>query len=114
MWLYFMNKVKVGHQGEGHIKGKVKYLHLFKFYVTHTLCKQVVCIRLKCYLFRCLSAPGKYQLSTKFEVSISLTVEPADSINDDHKHDLSWLQGLIKAYCAKWAKTCWIGYIYLK
>ena len=41
-----MNKVKVTHQGEGHIKVKVKYLHSFKFYVAHTLC-----IRLKCYLF---------------------------------------------------------------
>ena len=30
---------------------KVKYLCLFKFYVVHTLCKRVVCIRLKCYLF---------------------------------------------------------------
>ena len=43
-------KVKVTHQGEGHIKVKVKYLHPFKFYVAHTLCKRVVCIRLKCYL----------------------------------------------------------------
>ena len=46
-----INKVKVTHQGEGHIKVKVKYLHPFKFYVAHTLCKRVVCIRLKCYLF---------------------------------------------------------------
>ena len=38
------------HQGEGHIKVKVKYLHPFKFYVAHTLCKRVVCIQLKCYL----------------------------------------------------------------
>ena len=51
MWLQVINKVKVTHQGEGHIKVKVKYLHPFKFYVAHTLCKQVVCIRLKCYLF---------------------------------------------------------------
>ena len=42
--------MKVTYQGEGHIKVKVKYLHPFKFYVAHTLCKQVVCIRLKCYL----------------------------------------------------------------
>ena len=27
-----INKVKVTHQGEGHIKVKVKYLHPFKFY----------------------------------------------------------------------------------
>ena len=33
MWLQFINKVKVTHQGEGHIKVKVKYLHPFKFYV---------------------------------------------------------------------------------
>ena len=39
------------YQGEGHIKVKVKYLHPFKFYATRTLCKRVVCIRLKCYLF---------------------------------------------------------------
>ena len=30
---------------------RVKYLHLFKFYAAYTLCKRVVCIRLKCYLF---------------------------------------------------------------
>ena len=32
-------KVKFIHQGEGHIKVKVKYLHPFKFYVAHTFCK---------------------------------------------------------------------------
>ena len=51
MWLQVINQVKVTHQGEGHIKVKVNYLHPFKFYVAHTLCKGVVCIRLKCYLF---------------------------------------------------------------
>ena len=50
MWLQVINKVKVTHQGEGDIKVKVKCLHPFKFYVAHALCKQVVCIRLKCYL----------------------------------------------------------------
>ena len=55
MWLYVINKVKVTHQGEGHIKVKVKYLHPFKFYEAHAFCKRVVCIRLKCYLLpRCL------------------------------------------------------------
>ena len=52
MWLQVINKVKVTHQGEGHIKVKVKYLHPFKFYVAHVLNKRVVCIRLKCYLFQ--------------------------------------------------------------
>ena len=51
MWLQVINKVKVTHQGEGHIKVKVKYLHPFKFYVVCTLCKWMVCIQLKCYLF---------------------------------------------------------------
>ena len=51
MWLQVINKVKVTHQGEDHINVKVKYLHLFKFYVARTLWKRVVCIRLKCYLF---------------------------------------------------------------
>ena len=50
MQLQVINKDMVTHQGEGHIKVKVKYLHPFKFYVAHTLCKRVVCIRLKCYL----------------------------------------------------------------
>ena len=50
MWLQVINKVKVTHQGEGHINIKVKYLHPFKFYVARILCKRVVCIRLKCYL----------------------------------------------------------------
>ena len=49
MWLQVINKVKVTHQGEGHIKVKEKYLYPFKFYVAHTLYKRVVCIRLKCY-----------------------------------------------------------------
>ena len=51
MLLHVINKVKVTHQSEGHIKVKVKYLHPFKFYVVSTLCKRVVCIRLKGYLF---------------------------------------------------------------
>ena len=42
--------IKVTHQGQGHIKVKVKYLHFFKFHVACALCKRVVCIRLKCYL----------------------------------------------------------------
>ena len=50
MWLQVINNVKVTHQGEGHIKVKVKYLHPFKFYIAHTVYKRVVCIRLKCYL----------------------------------------------------------------
>ena len=50
MWLQVINKVKVTYQGEGHIKVKVKYLHPFKFYVAHTLCKRVVCIRLNAFL----------------------------------------------------------------
>ena len=44
IWLQIINKFKVTHQGEGHIKVKVKYLHPFKFYVAHTVCKRVVCI----------------------------------------------------------------------
>ena len=52
MWLQVINKVKLTHQGEGHIKVKVKYLHLFKFHVAHILCKPVVYIRLKCYLLQ--------------------------------------------------------------
>ena len=38
MWLQIINKVKVTHQGEGHIKVKVKYLHPFKFHVAHATC----------------------------------------------------------------------------
>ena len=52
VWVQVINKVKFIHQHEGHIKVKAKYLHLCKFYVAHTLCKQVVFIRLKCYLFK--------------------------------------------------------------
>ena len=50
IWLQVINKVKVTHQGEGHIQVKVKYLLAFQFYVAHTVSKQVVCIRLKCIL----------------------------------------------------------------
>ena len=52
MWLQVINKIKITHHGEGHIKVKVKYVHPIKFYVAHALCKRVVCIRLKCFLFR--------------------------------------------------------------
>ena len=51
VWLQLINKVKFIHQGEGHIKVTVKYLHPFKFYVAHTFCKRVVCIRLNAFLF---------------------------------------------------------------
>ena len=47
-----INKVKFIHEGDGHIKVKVKYLHPFKFYVAHTFCKRVVCVRLNAFLFR--------------------------------------------------------------
>ena len=51
LWLQVIKKVKFIHQGEGHIKVKVKYLHPFRFYVAHTFCKRVVCIRLNAFLF---------------------------------------------------------------
>ena len=51
VWLQVINKVKVIHQGEGHIKVKVKYPHPFKFYVAHTICKPVICIRVNAFLF---------------------------------------------------------------
>ena len=51
VWLEVINKVKVIHQGEGHIKVKVKYLHPFKFYVANIFCTWVVCIRLNAFLF---------------------------------------------------------------
>ena len=44
MWLQVINKVKVTHQGEGHIKVKEKYLCAFQVYVTHTVSKRVVFI----------------------------------------------------------------------
>ena len=46
-----INKVKVTHQGKGHIKVKIKYLHPFQFFIAPTLRKRAVCIQLKCYLF---------------------------------------------------------------
>ena len=63
MWLQVINKVKITHQGEGHIKVKVKYLHPFKFYVARTLCKRVICIRLKYYLLLLLFVMFKMLLS---------------------------------------------------
>ena len=52
IWLQVINEVKVTHKGQGHIKVKVKYLYPFKFYVAHTFCKQVICIRLNAFLFK--------------------------------------------------------------
>ena len=37
IWLMVINEVKATHQGQGHIKVKVKYLHPFKFDVAHTV-----------------------------------------------------------------------------
>ena len=37
MFLQVINKVKVTHQSEGHIKVKEKYLHPFQFYVAHSV-----------------------------------------------------------------------------
>ena len=71
MWLQFINKVKFMHQGEGHIKGKVKYLHPFRFYVAHTLCKRVVYNRLKCVLVSLLKQqnyPKKLQAQLKRQI----------------------------------------------
>ena len=56
IWLQIINEVKVTHQGEGHIKVKVKYLHPFKFYIAFTVCKRVVCIRLNAFLLYILIA----------------------------------------------------------
>ena len=56
IWLQVINKIKLTHQDEGHIKVKVKYLHPFKFYVAHTVCKWVVCIRLNAFLLYILIA----------------------------------------------------------
>ena len=50
VWLQIINKVKFIYQGEDHIKVKVKYLHPSKFYVAHTLCKWLVCVRLNAFL----------------------------------------------------------------
>ena len=52
VWLQVTKKVKFIHQGEGHIKVIVKYLLPFKFYVAHTFCKRVYCIRLNTFLLR--------------------------------------------------------------
>ena len=65
MWLLVINKVKVTHQSEGHIKVKVKYLHPFKFYVDHTFCKRVVCIRLK-FLVGSVGRSGNLYFSLSF------------------------------------------------
>ena len=68
IWPKVINKVKVTHQGQGHIKVKVKYLRPFKFYVAHTICKWVVCIGLKCYL-----------LSLGSDLQMGLDVEQMDN-----------------------------------
>ena len=41
MWPKVMSKVKVTHQGQGHIKVKVKDLHPFKLYVKFYLLKHI-------------------------------------------------------------------------
>ena len=41
MWPEVINKVKVTHQGQGHIKVKVKYLLLFQLYVKFYLLKHI-------------------------------------------------------------------------
>ena len=73
--------VKVTHQGEGLIKVKENYLHLFKLYVAHTLCKQVVCIQLKCYLFVFL-LKHKYK-NIRFNGLLCATGKNIDLDSDD-------------------------------
>ena len=41
MWLQVINKVKVKHQGQGHIKVKVKYLLPFQLYVKFYLFQHI-------------------------------------------------------------------------
>ena len=72
IWLQVINKVKVTHQGEGHIKVKVKYLHPFKFYVGHTLGMRVVCIRLNAFLLFAFFAYIKCKLRLIKETDLCL------------------------------------------
>ena len=41
MWLQVINKVKVTHQGQGHVKVKVKYILPFHLYVKFYLFKHI-------------------------------------------------------------------------
>ena len=41
MWLQVTNKVKVTHQGQGHVKVKIKYILLFQLYVKFNLFKHI-------------------------------------------------------------------------
>ena len=88
IWLQVINKVKDTHQGEGCIKVKVNYLHPFKFYVAHTLCKRVVCIRLNSFLLyifacSCMQKWPSLRLSAfQFEKSVNpkkAVFRPSDS-----------------------------------
>ena len=42
IWLQVINEVKVTHQGEGHIKVKVKYLLPFQFYAKFYLFQHII------------------------------------------------------------------------
>ena len=79
MWLQVINKVKFIHQGEGHIKVKVKYQHPFKFYVAHTFCKRVVCIQLNAFLFKMLWTLGECLNVELVSVLINLISNHMDS-----------------------------------
>ena len=76
VWLQVIDKVKLIHQSEGHIKVKVKYLHPFKFYVAHTFCKLVVCIRLNEFLF-----VNYESMSTKYWLSCLGTIMKEHTLN---------------------------------
>ena len=53
MWLYFINRVKAIHQGQGQIKVKVKNIYInLNFMQPILLSKWVVCIQLKCVLVK--------------------------------------------------------------
>ena len=86
IWLQVINEVKVTHQGEGHIKVKVKYLHPFKFYVAHTFCKQVVCIQLNAFLF--LLALQKVSFSFEF---IEISKSNLSHLPDLAKYEVQFL-----------------------
>ena len=55
----------------------MKYLHPFKFYVAHTFCKRVVCIRLNAFLSHNGIAPFNSDLFLQGIHRINLTVELA-------------------------------------
>ena len=96
MLIQIINKAKVTHQGQGHIKVKVKYLPCFQFYVVHTV-KQAgglhsteMCSCFRIYLLSYNSGSAVRTMKSRENSIIRLTT-PTFTFNETSTHIRTFL-----------------------